>query len=305
MAEQHIVVLSMDLETTGLSTVTSEITQIGIAIEHWVVGNDDTGEQKILSCTTLSPFCEYVRCVQTEEFNARVIEVTGITQATLVNAKPMEKVAMRMLEHIDAVCKTTKHLQSATRILTTYNGDNYDLPIFVAELARHVPDPMSYLRSLKLSFNIDALPCGRKCLDTTTLLRTTTGRASYRLGDVYKSLIGKPLSGAHDALVDAKAVLECLAHEQFREALLPDLVCSSIGNCVYLSNPMIILKKCYDKHIAHVQSLAELKNSGDQTIAEMVNSFKKKNKKRKRTAVPEPLSIVPEPLSIVPETPLL
>jgi DNA polymerase III epsilon subunit-like protein len=262
----EFVLISLDVETTGLSTVRAEITQIGVALERWTI---DQGQ---VLTFPLAPFCSYVKCTQTEEFDEKVIELTGITQATVANASSFAVVIKHMLAHLDL------HCGESTRVLATYNGDGYDLPVVAAELARHLgEDAGAFMRKLKLTYNLDLLKCGRRCIDSTLLLRTITGRSSFRLGDVYRSLLGKPLEGAHDALQDANAVLTLLTHDQFRTHIVSDLQTANINECTYLTNPMTVLNGCLERY----KTSTRVAHSRVQTIAHMIN----KKRKRKQASI--------------------
>jgi hypothetical protein len=288
------VVLSLDLETTGLSR-DSQVTQIGVALELWeyekVQQQQDDGYEvkedkndSIIRRTRLKPFASYVRCLQTEEFDAKVIEVTGITQATLVNAPCLDVVMKKLVKHVNAQCAKAAVPSTTPRLLMTYNGDNFDLPILVGDLSRHAgDDAMLILQQLKLSFNIDMLPCARASLDETCLVRNVDGRASYKLGDVYMALLGHKLQNAHDALADSNAVLDVVcASRELCTVVCCDLSTDNVTQCLQINNPMTVLSEALAAFKKRLALSAGRTERGEQTIDGMIKAWKQQDQKKKK-----------------------
>lgn len=262
-------IISLDLETTGLSTTKAEIIQLGIAVSIWDL---DSVQKTITQQTLLPSFCKYVQPDQVAEIDSRVIEITGITQAKLKEnkAKKFKEVFHTLKLHLDNICG------DLPRVLISYNGNRFDIPIFCSTMARCFTEPFLELRKLKLTNNFDLLPCVRGEMDTTCLLRKKNGRVSYTLGDVYKAITGHKLQGAHDALVDCLSLFECINRKEINQILAMDLSCNQISSCKYGINPMVIFKKYIDSYQMNQNRKVE---KGQRTIEDMFyNASKKKMK---------------------------
>jgi DNA polymerase III epsilon subunit-like protein len=157
-------IISLDLETTGLSTTKAEIIQLGVAIARWKLDSD---KKTMIQEELLPSFCHYVQPDQFEEIDHRVVELTGITQSKLRenNAQKFKEVFPILKQHLDKVCG------DLPRVLVSYNGNRFDIPIFCNAMVRYFTEPVAELRNLKLSNNFDLLPCVRGEMDTTCLLR--------------------------------------------------------------------------------------------------------------------------------------
>jgi hypothetical protein len=268
-----LVLMSLDLECTGLGVNTAEVTQIGLALQLLDIPTTTT--------TDLPPFCKYVQPRQTTPFHSRVVELTGITQKTLrdANAQPFQHVLQEMLEHVATAI--TADYSDTVRVLLSYNGNRYDIPIFVAEIVRAGLDPVVVFRDLTITYNCDLLPMGRQCLDETTLKRTAKGTCSYKLGDVYQSLLGCKLQGAHDALQDANGVLSCIHHSQFLTAFTTDV--QRTEDFLFCSNPMTLVMSCAASYGKYVLDREVQEQNHQPTLIDMMTP-KKKRKRNKNTS---------------------
>jgi DNA polymerase III alpha subunit (gram-positive type) len=199
-------VISFDIETTGLSWYQDQVTEFGAEIVLW-----DSGAH---SQTAIGTFARYVRPTS-RTITAGAAQVTGITAAMVADKPNVMTVLREFVTYLDDVCKES----TCPRILVSYNGFQYDIPMLVAELERaHAGSALPYFRQLKIGRTVDVLPLGRGALDTICLKRRKNGSYSYRLGDVYESLCHCALDGAHGALADSHAVLQLLACTELSSA---------------------------------------------------------------------------------------
>ena len=149
------------------------------------------------------------------------------------NAKGFKGVVEAMIHYIDKVCTCPE----IPRVLMTYNGDAYDIPVMIAELMRNVPNPMENIKKMKITYNMDILACARKCADPSKLKRNKLGRPSYRLGDLYEAFMGETMGSAHNALGDAIGVLKCVENIcDITDAIIQDLTSISTASWKYARN---------------------------------------------------------------------
>lgn len=187
-------IISFDLETTGLSVMDDEIVEIGLVVRN--VSEPTTAIEPFRSLV----FTDRKVC---EEAAA----VTGITNETIKDAKRFPFVFDSMVQYLDATIP-----EGSERILTGYNIVKYDLPLMFSVMCKYGKDPQFMLKQLKMSYVVDMLPYVREHVDTTKMKRGASGKCSFRLGDVYESLLDKKLDGAHGAVADALAVVELVCN---------------------------------------------------------------------------------------------
>ena len=224
-------VISFDCETTGLSVTRDQIVEFGAVVRLW----DAAGKSE-----ELAPFSMYCRPTVTT-MSRRASEITGITMQSLENQPTIRTVLESFRAHLDVVCTDA----DIPRVLVSYNGFAYDIPIVVAEAERCGLSAITYFRELRIQTSVDVLLFGREVLDTTCLVRKANGKCSYRLGDVYVACCKRALLGAHGAVADSRAVLDILecADVQCRfQRLLAD---SSKSKCVM--NPMILIRSIVER----------------------------------------------------------
>jgi len=189
------VIVALDVETTGLSVARDDITQIGICVQSRA--GEPLGEyESLVRADPRSPALDRV-----------VIELTGIKPVDLVSAPTFKQVLSDITVFLDNVCP-----DQAPRLLLAHNGDGFDVPMIVQNIRRRlsIDDPMSILRTWKIEGCIDTLRVCRTELQSIRcqLPRNKRGLPSFKLVDIYKTTMGKPLSGAHTALCDARALCE-------------------------------------------------------------------------------------------------
>ena len=120
-SQPPLLLASFDLETTGLSVYSSEITQFGCAFERLLA--DCTVER-------LEPFCTLVD-PQVEVICDAVVRVTGLTKEKLKGSPRVDIVLQAFAQHMDNIAN-----DDDDRILLAYNGNAFDIPIMVAEAYR-------------------------------------------------------------------------------------------------------------------------------------------------------------------------
>ena len=245
-------IISFDLEATGLSTQTAGVCEIGMHIS----------KVKDTTIIDVGKFSDY--CKPYEPMSEKASEITKLTNEFLSTCCRPSKLLQDFADAIDKHCT-----EDMPRVLVSYNGHRYDIPLLTCEVERNNMDALTYFRKMKISYSVDVLNLARKCLSTSKLQRKANGNVSYKLGDVYKSLVGKELSNAHNASYDAYGVVECIMNSC---ELLDGMRCSMKQNdeCVCNLNSL-------------VSSVLEKKNKKrkHQTVFDMV--AKKKRKKDQDT----------------------
>jgi len=215
--------VSFDLESTGLQVFTDQITEIGA--ESAVLFDDESYEFLHRQQPSEPNFQTYVKC--TRAICLKSQKITGITEETLARAPNIATAMNQFAYYINNdICKPFD--PQTTRILVAYNGTKFDLPMCIAELEHAGISASKFMRQLRFSYLLDPLLMARDVVDTTLLPRDKDGKPCFRLGGVYEALCGKPLIGAHGALADSSAVLKLLLEQEcFKQALLKDLVSKS------------------------------------------------------------------------------
>jgi len=189
--------ISLDCESTGLSVYNDQIVELGAAFRLWDSTTGETSE--------LSPFAEYAKPT-VKTMCKKAEEITHISMVMLQDKPPINTVLGHFMKHVDMVCTQ----ENVPRLLLSYNGFAYDIPLIVAEVERSGGSAVGYFRKLRIHHAIDVLPFGRACIDTSILRRRANGSCSYRLGDVYAAVCKCPLLNAHGALADSNAVLDII-----------------------------------------------------------------------------------------------
>lgn len=110
---------------------------------------------------------------------AEVSKIHGITDAMVKDAESFRVASLWFLETLDGL---------------TWIGQNtaFDLGVLYHELRR-------------LGMKIEGIPS----IDLMDLIIARWGKRR-KLGDVYQDLFGRKLEGAHDALFDIRATVECM-----------------------------------------------------------------------------------------------
>ena len=222
-------ILSLDLETTGLSTARDDIIQIAIACEHW------NNTEK----TVLESFNRYVHT--STPISIYISELTHITAETLLRAPSLLIVAREIEDYIERVCTD----KEATCILVAYNGIRFDIPILATCIERVIgpTEAVLWWRRLRIDYLFDPFFFLKVCPDDSRLLRRTNGKASLKLGDVHVALLGTTIVNAHNALSDCNAVLSILHDTIFKTALdkKDERYCRNL--CLHVASCTIVKQK--------------------------------------------------------------
>ena len=264
--EMKYYIISFDCETTGLSVARDQIVEFGAVVRLWDTDGD---------IQELAPFAMYCRPT-VATMSRRASEITGITMSSLDKHPTIKTVLESFKDHLEVVCADP----DIPRVLVSYNGFAYDIPIVVAEAERCGLSATTYFRELRIQTSVDVLLFGREVLDATCLVRKANGKCSYRLGDVYVACCKRPLLNAHGAVADSRAVLDILgcADVQCRfHALLAD----SVGRkCV--TNPMVLIRAIVAR--MH-KGQATKKQSASKRFLDMFEASTNKKKKHKSGAL--------------------
>jgi DNA polymerase III epsilon subunit-like protein len=188
-----------DTETTGNSTSTDDIISIGGVL------------------------CEYKngKFHKIEEFNSFVStnkkidpvaqSIHHISKSDLMNQPEFPDV-MRMLR---TFLQQYQPESNSRLILVAHNGSRFDDIILYCNFIQHRMDFDQFMKDIKCYGFIDTLKylkvLFKGCQYKDSPKDSTTGRSSFALGHCYTSFCGATeLSGAHDALVDSRAMFDVM-----------------------------------------------------------------------------------------------
>lgn len=231
--------IAFDCESTGLSIYNDQVVELGAIVNLW-----DSDQN---SMETVGTFAEYARPTKTH-MSTKAEEITGISMNFLKDKPTIGTVLDKFNTFINETC----NIECVKRILVSYNGFSYDVPIIINELERIRSDSsLTYFRSLRIDHTLDMLHFCRSHLDTSKLVRKANGSCSYKLGDVYMAMCHTPLSNAHGALVDSKAVLEIMAVDDV-QCKLSEFT-DDIKDCDHCKNPMTLVRSILSKKQSNVK----------------------------------------------------
>lgn len=202
--------ISFDLEATGLSKFNDRIAELG-ATYNLVQTDDKT--QSVTKNESLESFSEYAN--PGKPMHPEASKITGLTDDFLSQYNGVAGVLARFVKHTNKVCSD----DAIPRILISYNGLGFDIPMLIAEAERCQEEDKTAMgsnrlfRLLRLDHHVDVLKLGRACLDTTQLKRKSNGRPSFKLGDVYKCIMSRELDGAHGAIADSQATTDVVLND--------------------------------------------------------------------------------------------
>lgn len=279
-----ILLLSIDVETTGLSVYNDEATQIALAIRRLVrveedAQADDDPPTKTSSCssssswtsTTLPSFVSYIKCKR--PISSKSTEITGISAVTVASAPSAATVYTQLLDHVRSVAT-----DDDIRVLIGHNVIGYDLPLIVADVHRAFADKAtSWWRSMKLTYIADSLQLARLHVDETKLLRNATGRCSYKLGDLYMAICGQKLEGAHDALADCEATLSLLDDKTMNNVLMTLCQCVDIPVGCGVTKAMTKITTFLDSFNAYNKNKVTTKVTVGRSLMPLLMNKKRKS----------------------------
>jgi len=281
------VYFSFDLEATGLKTKEDEITEIGVCTvveqrdNRWIVLPET--------------FCQRVRikgdlCIAAQR-------ITKITKEQLMKEQPFVDVLAKFTDYIARMCFNLP--RDAERCFLGYNIKDFDGPLLLNEMHKNGLDVIKYTRQWRISHFVDMLPFCRnpKIIDATKLPRDKTGRAIYRLGEIYSVILGKPLVGAHGALQDSIGVLQLLLHiADLREIIVCD---------IKSKNPTIIVNfmQFVTKHTSEIKKITTSKKDDSVKKERTIDMFYFKKAKIDQESSNKPPSSISTTIPDVPSFP--
>ena len=202
--KKKIILLSLDIEATGLSKFKDSTVEVGIDIV--LVETDGKSIQVV---EELPSFQEYACGREGAVICDAAADITGLSREFIAKQIPLNKLFTKCVAHLDKVCQPFPETE---RCLVAYNGNGYDIPVLAADAEQCFDSggAKGFFRRLRIEKVIDVLHVARKHADVTKLKRKANGRCSYKLGDVYRAVTGNCLEGAHGAVADAKAVTKLI-----------------------------------------------------------------------------------------------
>ena len=205
-SEQVVYSISLDFETTGLSD-DANICQIGMDVQRVVFCK----ESKLV--VEWEPVFKYNKKVKPRcKMTPGARHITGISDEMLEDCDDIGKVFRHLVEKLNNKCPTHP------RIFAAYNGFRFDFKILFNDLSSFFESgekAEKMVQQLKMDMMFDPLELAKLCLKHDGMIHNRNGKCSFKLGDVYKSLMKRELQGAHDALADCSAVSELMQHDSF------------------------------------------------------------------------------------------
>lgn len=264
--DQDRYVISFDCESTGLSVYKDQIVELGATVYRWTAS----------ACTFKScgSFAQYARPT-VARMSKKASQITGITAEQLAPHDTIGTVLAAFKDFVEQACPD----RDVPRVLVSYNGFAYDLPIMVAELERIASGrSLAYFRELHVEWALDMLPLCRQRLDSSRMVRKANGACSYRLGDVYMSVCQKALQGAHGALADSEAVMRIMQCSELRACLRSELAPEedTEQDRGTMENTMTLVRGIRDK----IDRMSRKREA--QGVCDMITTFK-----RRRTSAVE------------------
>lgn len=207
--EPSVLTVAYDLETTGFNMDEDRIVQFA-AVVVCITGAEDNGSGSLgLSSVGVRGSCDhFVSMVNPggRRMHPRASLVTGITNRQVENAEPFQVVWGRFMKFLRAHLGDYPMDRAWKLRLVGHNSRKFDDIMLCATLGRHdntIPTPF----------------CGAEvvCSDTLCAAKKAGLPVSNRkLGTLFQWCTGNPLCGAHDALVDCRAVVALLSSDALR-----------------------------------------------------------------------------------------
>jgi DNA polymerase III epsilon subunit-like protein len=183
-------VVSLDFEATGLRTQNAHIIQIGACCD--IDGKRFEFEEL---------------CCPTVPVSDKICSITGLAREDINKARSVREV-------IEAFVVFLQSLPAMNITLVAYNGHRYDFPLFYWNCSKYGLNYMNIIRRCNIVYLGDPLLWLKTSLKTEHMVRSRSGRPSYKLGDVYECMYHRRFQDAHTALADAAAVLDIINDPQ-------------------------------------------------------------------------------------------
>ena len=184
----------IDFEATDKIPLKSRITQIGIVLER-PDGVTHTFETLVKADQKICKMAQ---------------QITGITNEMLKDAPECKDALISMFEFI------SKYRNGHPVVLIAHNGHGYDYKLLLAEMWRRQIRLYPTLKKCGIIRFFDSLTWARIHVKHHRLVKREDGKASFRLGDIYKSMFDKEFDNAHDAVADCRALMDICNCEYFR-----------------------------------------------------------------------------------------
>lgn len=223
----NLLYLWYDTEGTGLRVLDDAIIAFGCVLTKYTY---DTEQRKAV----FVPITEFHTYISTNRhLDGRAEAVHGITKSMLAGA-PSFPEAMTLLKN------TLKpHIQGAKVVFCAYNGKGYDDPILFSNFFRNQMKFSTFMQDLNVIGFVDALDIIKDLRASGVLpeAKSEQGIANMKLGSCHFTYCGVPIQNAHDALNDARAVVNVFNSDCVAKHL----------NTVVLGKKMETLKKTMDR----------------------------------------------------------
>ena len=267
--QKQVIVLSIDIEATGLSKFKDTCVEIGITISVLDIIDDTFVLNK-----HLESFQGYARGrTDGNKMCDKAAEITGLSAVFIAGQKSLSLLFKNCIKHVNKVCQPFGDIE---RCMVAYNGTGYDIPLLCADLECVTENgAVHFFRQLCVEKMIDILFVSRKCLDSTILKRNAKGNCSFKLGDVYSALFDEKLDGAHGAIADAQAVtrliiehvsLNTYVAKMFKE----DSICDEKEN--------VSMMKLVRTSVKKFNSSNDTSKDSKRSVLEMLQKSSKKRK---------------------------
>lgn len=243
-----------DTETTGKLPKSDDIISLGASYTR--LEKDDSKEGQYYTFKKFDDFHTYIWTNKTIPDAA--IGIHHITKERLKNMyydvppemdppppeqAPEFPLAMQMLEEWVQKWNKTSKTSYLRVIWVAHNGKGFDDQIVFCNAVRHGVNIERFYQNTRTFGFLDTLPTFRHMqkhikeanteeerlrLGQNSLPRKSdTKKISYKLGDCYKSWCGgDELEGAHDALVDTLALIDCCNSSTIQPYVLPTTIMS-------------------------------------------------------------------------------
>ena len=128
-----------------------------------------------------------------------ICTITGLNRGDIEMASPVDAVLERFFQFLSGI-------PAESLTLVAYNGFAYDFPLLYHNCIKYGLSYSTMVTRCRILQHQDPLIWLRKQAKHACMLRTRSGRASFKLGDVYEAMFSERFDDAHTALADARAM---------------------------------------------------------------------------------------------------